>query len=319
VHQCSDPPVTVADIRSSDTTVCIGGSLSITGEYTDKLDCLLGDDLIYKWEFRQKDSVNWKTLIDNQTSASCGNGIKTTKPLNITSAGKADEGWYRVVVRSSVNRNDNTNCRTSSDSIYVRIGASVAAPDIRVQVCPVPNGGDVRLSSFLDSTLYTHIAWEALSCSPSVDAATGLIAGGFAAHGTYTYRYSAGLDTAACATAKVYVRTLHDRILTKTDTVLICHTDSAVQLNQIFGLELGGVWDYGTTINPDQTVANNIRTFSPVSKYAGAQIFNAHNAYITADPLSYPAYTYRGVSGKKFEFLYTGGCMEDKKIVLIVY
>jgi hypothetical protein len=318
VFLCSLPPATAASIAASDTTVCLGNSLSLVGEYTD-VSCAFGDDLRYGWDFRHRDSVNWVALNSDQTSIHCRDGKKTTLPLTITNASKADEGWYRMTVQSYASRLSGANCRTSSDSIYVRIGASVAAPDIRVQVCPSPNG-QVRLSSFLDSTIYSNITWEALSGSPPVDESTGLITGAFAARATYTYRYSAGVDTESCTTAKVYVRTLHDRILTKLDTVVICHSmdnSTAIQLNQIFGLELGGSWDY--SLNPDQTVADNIRTFSPASKYAGAQIFNARNAYNTADPQFYPDYTYRGYTGKKFEFLYQGNCIGNKKIVMIVY
>jgi hypothetical protein len=97
-------------------------------------------------------------------------------------------------------------------------------------------------------------------------------------------------------------------------------SSKALNLNQILGLELGGVWEYDATVNPDATVADNVVEMSPPSIYSGAVVFNAVKAWESA-PKSYSR-NYRGhKDAKTFKFVYippTGANVSTKKELVIV-
>jgi hypothetical protein len=314
------------NIINNDTTVCFGNSLDIVGTYIE--DCTFGDDLAYKWEFRHRDSVSWKELDADDVTVDCDADDPADrtveKTVSIAKASKADEGYYRMIVSSQAHINS-VNCRAASDSVYVRIVDRFVAPDIRMQVCPSPPNRTVQLSSFMDSIDYYSILWQKVTpSSPNIqNPATGLINDGyFHKKTTYTYRYTLlPPETSGCAStsAKVYIKVLDDRILLKTDTVVICQAvdlSKSVQLNQIFGLALGGELKYDVPVNPDNTVKDNIRKHSS-SEYSGSLTFNAQKAYHEAGA-SYDI-TYRGIAAKKFNFEYTDSCITGtKRIVLIV-
>jgi hypothetical protein len=322
------PEVEITNIINSDTTVCYGADLNIIGTYVE--DGTFGDNLSYRWEFRHRDSVSWKPVaghfgnitVDCDSPNADDRTIRDT--VKITAATKAGEGYYRLLVSASGSSINAVNCRASSDSVHVRVIDKYIAPDIRIQVCPSPPDHQIQLSSFLDSTDYSIIQWQpAPSGYPPLDTGTGVINGTFL-KGTYTYRYTVSSPShSECGSfsAKAYIRVLQDRILSKTDTVVICLSldqSTSVQLNQIFGLALGGVLEYAYPINPDTTVSSYVTEYTPPSKYAGAYVFNAQKAYNNANG-SYDD-TYKGTAVKKFEFRYTGvTCVTgSKKIVVIV-
>jgi hypothetical protein len=166
--------------------------------------------------------------------------------------------------------------------------------------------------------------WSQVSPYPSVNSATGEIKNATFQKGTYTYKYTLlSPEYSGCGetSAKVYIRTLSDRILGKTgDTITICSAlelSRFVNLNQIFGLALEGNWNYDNTVNPDNTVRDDYVKISTAPPYAGAHVFNAQKAYSEADS-SYD-YTYHGAAVKKFEFVYAASCISgSKRVVLIV-
>jgi hypothetical protein len=182
------------------------------------------------------------------------------------------------------------------------------------------------LSSYLDSTDYNRIKWEQVSPYPVIsNTETGLIIdANFHKQSTYMYKYTlSSPEYSGCgsSTAKVYIRTLNDQIFGKmSDTITICsaYADSrAVNLNQIFGFELGGSIIPDVLRDPDGVAANNVRTLPPSSQYAGATVFNAQKAYAAAD--SDYDINYHGVAAKRFDFVYTATCIGGtKRVVLIV-
>jgi hypothetical protein len=317
-------PQVSTNITDNDTIVCTGNNLDITGTYG--ADCTFGNELAYRWEFRHVDSVNWKTLTTESgvETINCSAAPTINKTKSITSASKADEGYYRMSV-SSPTSIGSVNCRASSDSVHVRIVDKYVAPDIRIQICPSPPARTVQLSKYLDSTDYDIIKWEQVSPYPVIaNSETGLIQDANLYKGsTYTLKYTLrSPEYLGCgeSTARVYMRVLNNRVLGKTvDTIVICSalaTSRSVNLNQISGLELGGVWTYP---NPDNVVFNNVKEFTAPSKYAGAVVFNAQKAYAEANS-SYDV-SYKGVSGKAFNFVYTASpsCFNvTKRIVLVV-
>jgi hypothetical protein len=319
------PPITT-NIIGNDTIVCADNSLDIIGTYIE--DCTFGNDLAYFWEFRHVDSVNWKPLTQKNVTIDCAAANPAdrtiTETVSIASASKADEGYYRMLVSSFANIGS-VNCRASSDSVYVHIVNKYVAPDLRIQICPSPPTHTVQLSKYLDSTDYDRVEWGQVSPYPIIaNPETGLIQNAnLYKNSTYTFKYTLrSPEHSGCgeSTARVYMRVLSNRVFgTTVDTIVICSalaTSRSVNLNQISGLELDGVWSYPK--NANNTVTNNIKEFAAPSKYAGAVVFNAQKAYASANS-SYDV-SYKGVSGKAFDFVYTASsCFNvTKRIVLVV-
>jgi hypothetical protein len=308
------------NILGNDTIVCYGNSLDIIGTYN--ADCTFGDELAYRWEFRHLDSVNWKTLRSGTETDVCTALPIINKTASITSANKSNEGYYRMLVGSPTSINS-AHCRAASDSIYVHIVDKYVASDLRIQVCPSPPSRSIALPAYLDSTDYDRVVWDKVSPYPSINTA-GIIEGNFTKNATYTYKYtilSPEYSGCGSSTAKVYVRTLNDHIFGKAiDTIMICSAlaDSrSVNLNPIFGLELGGYIIPDASKDLDGIVAANIRTLPASSQYADAVVFNAQKAYAAADA-DYDI-NYHGVAAKRFDFVYTGVCITGtKRVVLIV-
>jgi hypothetical protein len=271
------------------------------------------------------DSVNWKTLTAESgvETINCNAAPTINKQVSIASASKADEGYYRMLV-SSPPHIGSVNCRAASDSVYVHIVDKYVAPDLRIQICPSPPARTVQLSKYLDSTDYDRVEWGQVSPYPVItNNETGLIQNAnLYKSSTYTFKYTLrSPEHSGCgeSTARVYMRVLNNRMFGRTvDTIVICSalaTSRSVNLNRISGLELGGTWSYPK--NANSTVTNNIKEFAAPSKYAGAVVFNAQKAFAEADN-SYNV-SYKGVSGKAFDFVYTASCISvTKRIVLVV-
>jgi hypothetical protein len=187
----------------------------------------------------------------------------------------------------------------------------------------------VHLTSFTDSIPHTNIRWERIAMySPAIVAGTDKTTGSintrdFVNSNTYTYKY---ISTSQCGSteARVYIRTVKDRIFRTADTVKICRdneSNKTLNLNHILGVEFGGDWKYDATVNPDATVVPNVTMKSSTSQYAGARIFDAVNAYNTA-PASY-SYVYNGhTNAKIFKFEYHpsngSNIVAKKKLVIVV-
>jgi hypothetical protein len=327
------------NIIGNETTVCPGSNLDITVKYD--IDCTFDDDsLSYKWEFRSVENNVWVTLKhDTIIFADCSNVPETPgdslTTWTISSVSASDEGYYRLLV-GSPSSIGNTHCRASSDSVFVHLRKVPIVPDVRIDICPKP-ARQIYLTSFLDSLDYTGVAWtKGNNASPAIAPETGKIdISSVKQNATYTYKYTL---TSECGSnsAIAYVHVLGNRLLRKIDTVVICQTQELskyVQLNQLFGLELGGTWKYdddssypGGPVNPDNIVELNVKQFLSSSKYRGALVFNAHQAWKDVTYSGNPGYSiiYNGDTGaKKFVFHYIppsdGACVtQTQKLVIIV-
>ena len=112
---------------------------------------------------------------------------------------------------------------------------------------------------------------------------------------------------------KAYVHILRGKIPSRPDTVTVCFDQSAsLNINGIFGLELGGSWSYDNVVSGNKDVTS-----------LGAIIFNGQKAYQQVENNAAYNATYRGVTGKgfAFEYDYSGnGCATGKKkIVVVIY
>ena len=318
IRLCS-PKIKIEGMTVGDTVVCIHKPFVMKGNYTNDGNPF-GDEIVYRWEFRHADSARWTTLDEGDATA----------PLHvewsIADAVAANEGYYRLRVGKRGNTGS-TNCCASSDSVGLRVVAGYRFPDIRIQLSPLPKRV-VNLTSFVDSARYTKtIRWERTSTFvPAIingtDESTGSVnSGDFAGAGTYTYKYTAASQCGS-SESKVYIHVLKNKMPHIPDTVMVCarHESSrTLNLNHILGLELGGVWKYDATVNPDATVADNVARMSPPSKYADALVFDAVNAWLSA-PTTYSR-TFRGhTNAKIFKFVYSPptGVFIEKELVIVV-
>jgi hypothetical protein len=287
------------DRLASDTLVCRNRTLILNAGYPDAGNPF-GASVDYRWEFRHVDSAVWRTL-DEQTAA---------VPLNVSwkidSAGKSDEGYYRLLTAGQ-GKVGSRNCRAASDSVRLRIASDGKAADVRIQISPAPDRV-VNLTSFLDSVEYTGVKWTSTSRgAPAILAGTDETTGSvnsrmFTGNSTFSYKYAL-LSQCGSSEAKVYVHASGHSVRRTPDTVRVCRSHEsagAVCLNQILGLELGGTWICDSSVNPDNTVADNVRQIPPPSKYAGMTIFNAANAWKTAPAIYKTGYS----SAKVFKFVY---------------
>jgi hypothetical protein len=197
--------------------------------------------------------------------------------------------------------------------------------DLRIQVCASLTS-TVKLSSYIDSLYLNTINWSRItSNAPAITSPEGEInTTGMTAPNTYIYRYVlSSLASPECGTvaALAYVRVLRDHILARTDTVRICKdldAALALNLNQILGLELDGVWSYPA--DPDNAIADNVAVAGAGSQYEGAVTFNARQDFADAGA----SYDLNGNPLEKvFRFRYTaaaGSCSpnEVKETVIIV-
>ncbi|MDR1581700.1 MAG: hypothetical protein LBS55_00305 [Prevotellaceae bacterium] len=313
------PKVDIADI-AFDTLVCLKKTLTLKGSYPD-VGNPFGNDINYRWEFRHIDSVNWKTLEQRDT----------TPPLNvvwqITNISKADEGYYRLRVGERGNTGD-IRCCASSDSVRVNVIELSQVPDIRIQLTTKPDRV-INMTKFLDSIRSASIHWDKVNfyapeiLSGTAETTGSINTGGFTGTNNYTYKYTV---TSQCGSSKaiVYIRVLDNRILRNLDTIMICGThesSKSINLNQILGLELGGVWKYDNTINPDATVSGNVTEILSPSRHEGALIFNASKAWNVA-PESYSINYKNYHNAKIFRFKYyppTGSKItKEKELVIVV-
>jgi hypothetical protein len=316
IRFCAPPVI----LNMGDSITCNKSAIDIIGQYTE--DCTFGNNLTYRWEFSPAIGGGWRGVQSGTETFDCKTSPTLQNTLTIPSVTKANEGYYRLRI-SSPAYIDHINCSAASDSILIKLGESARVPDIRIDVCPLPDR-TVRLSSFLDSTAYNTVAWEKIS-APNISPNTGEIHTGMVT-GTLKYKYTM---RSACGenSAIAYVHPLKNRYLRKIDTIAICKDEQRsrnIQINQILGASLSanGHWIYDNTVNPDNTVVSNVKTYPASSSYNGAIIFDAYQAWVDA---SNPAYStpYRGdTNAKMFVFRYTatGSCIGNlnKEIVIVV-
>jgi hypothetical protein len=290
-------------LAAVDSAVCINSPLVLNATYPDKGNPF-GNSIVCRWEFRHIDSLVWKN-IDERTHI-----VPLSVSWRINSADRTGDGFYRLLVgkQGSI---DMKNCRASSDSIRVKVLKAVQSPDIRIQVSPAP-ARIVNLTSFLDSVNSTGILWEKVSVqSPVIRTGTDTTTGSinstdfFVDRETYTYKYTASTKCGQ-SKAMTYVHAVKDRVLHVPDTITVCRnheSSKAIHLNQIIGLELGGVWKYDNSVNHDATVIQCVTEARQPSKYAGMLLFDAAKAWNIAPPQY--IINYGGLSDTKaFRFEY---------------
>jgi hypothetical protein len=256
----------------------------------------------YQWQ-QSPDNVNWTDISEEK-------GTTYYPPALMTS-----DTYYRRNV---------TSCSTTESSNAVKIKIYPASlynyPDIRIRACP-DAGKDINLSKYIDTVELTYLKWESVSPKIPITDSRVISTNDLSSYvRVYTFAYTVSNPCASNITRRVYFETLKpDRMRPLIDTVVICNEQAeALQINQIFGIDAEGTWEYHSEDFGD---VDAYVTESTSETYGGAVIMNGKAIYESG---AIPPYSYHGIDdARKVDFTYTAGsnsCLhgEEYKIVIIL-
>jgi hypothetical protein len=198
-------------------------------------------------------------------------------------------------------------------TVTVRPQLLYSYPDIRVRACP-DAGTIIRLSKYIDTFDIKEIQW-----SPPLGDDGSIAASQIASSHVRTFTYSVTNPCVTGLTRKIYLETLKPNGMRPlSDSVMICYeVADAVQINQIFGIDAGGTWEY-YALKPDNTKQNigaHVKE-SHSSAYAGAVVMDGRAIYNDG------AIDFYGTTNtKKIVFIYTpaaGSCLSESYTVTII-
>jgi hypothetical protein len=186
-------------------------------------------------------------------------------------------------------------------------------PDIRILACG--NAGELSLAKYIDTMdNITSIHW-ASQMGITINPLIGNVSTNGLTAGVYTFTYTVSSRCVSEQKRKVYLKIpKNDIIRLPKDTVVICHFHAeVVNINQIFGIEAGGDWEYESL-----TSADNIDDYVTTSTN-GAMLLNGKGVF---DDPTVSQFSYHGVDAKMVKFTYTVGsnsiCLPNKYTVVIV-
>jgi hypothetical protein len=290
-------PALTAGSIGSDQTICYGKiPLPLT-----ETDSPGGGDASYTYQWQQSpNGVDWTDITGATGTA------YSPPPL------KSDTFYRRNV----------TSCTTESgNEVKIKVYPALLYnyPDLRIRVCP-DAGTLINLSKYIDTLALTYLKWESVSpYIPISNTETGLIStDNLNVHTrVYTLSYTVNNPCMSDAvTRKVYLEALKpDKMRPLRDTVVICceHAE-AVQINQIFGIDASGTWEYHSSTPGD---VNTYVTKSTSATYDGAVIMNGKGICESA----IPSYSYHGINAKKVEFTYTAdddSCLHGREYKTVI-
>jgi hypothetical protein len=218
--------------------------------------------------------------------------------------------WYRRTVSGG--------CLAISDTVRIDIlrESIVSYPDIRAFTCA--HNSEIDLSKYLNimdnDPRIASVRWDKLGAAPPVSSDGIIAANAFTGVGstcTYTYTLTTTGGCVSDIPQKLYMRIIKGNFNMKMDTLVACYaTANALHLNQIFGLEMGGTFNYTPAI-AQYMLPNSTNSL----------VFDGKSAYEHDGLL--PTIEYNGATAKYVEFEYIAGndsCMKGKayKITVIL-
>jgi hypothetical protein len=193
-------------------------------------------------------------------------------------------------------------------------------PDIRLRICP--DAGDVNLSKYLDTVngiVESSIQWTSqIAGIPIVSPSGKVSSNDLKSARVYTFTYTLADMCGQSPQRKVYLEKLTpDRMRPLKDTVVMCYRYAeAVQINQLFGIEANGKWEYYSSAT-DDVKSYVSKSTSPT--YAGAVVMNGKAIYEDDDILLASYHGYDNV--KTVTFIYESdidGCLHGVKYRLVI-
>jgi hypothetical protein len=150
-------------------------------------------------------------------------------------------------------------------------------PDIRIRVCPNA-GSPINLSKYLDTLLLYTIEWKSISPHVPITGETSsgtILTSDLKMPSTYTFTYTVSNPCATDVTRKVYLEKLKSgRMRPLRDTIKVCYLyTEALQINQLFGIEAEGEWEFAIDGVPLTLPSPYISTLTSPT-YNGAIIMN---------------------------------------------
>jgi hypothetical protein len=270
--------------------VCSGSKAMLT----------LNSDIIdaeYKWYRQQNDDTPFHT----------GNAY-------VTSTLTTDTTFYLSVLSADY-------CENTKDSrkpVTVKAYNSPGHLDLRIRVCPQINS--INLSQYIDSAYVTSLVWK----GSGIDSNGYISPSIYGTSGQFTFIYTISDLCGSNYTRKAYVEIpINDKISLLKDSVLpICYDQAdAIQINQIFGIEANGTWEYYANNKNDLNGKTHIAVSTSLP-YTGSIVMNGKAIY---DDSSIAVYPYLGDSNaKKVVFIYktnSASCLKGKeyKVTIVIY
>jgi hypothetical protein len=258
-----------------------------------------GGTTTYEWQYSIDNGVTWPY---------------------ITNANSAEYSPPALTQTTQYRRMATNDCGTDSTApvtITVRHPSLYNYPDLRIRVCP-DAGTIINLSKYVDTLDIAngYPQWKSLSGIP-IDPSDGVIsANSLGSRGTYTFTYTVSNPcTTSDITRKVYLEVLNGvRTPRLRDTIVICSGNAeAININQIFGIDAGGTWEYHSWTAKD---VDNYVTESHSSMYYGAVVMNGKAIY--DDSLIVKI---SGTDNKKVVFTYTpksGSCLSGHSYTVTI-
>jgi hypothetical protein len=260
-------PRVISGAAGNDETVCHGAAPKLLTS-TPAAGGSSGD-YSYQWIQSIDNGATW-TNISNAISKDCQPDALTRTTL------------FRLITSD---KNNMSSCDRDTGNIVaiaVRPKSLYDYPDLRIRVCP-DAGTSINLSKYIDTLNVTSLKWESVAPKiPVTSAGTESISTGTIATNSldahtriYTFTYTVDNLCAQNIKRKVYLEPAGNRMRPLRDSIVICHKYAgAIQINQIFGIDAGGKWDF-EVIAPEAPV--NIDAYVTISKsstFGGAVIMN---------------------------------------------
>jgi hypothetical protein len=116
---------------ASSYDICEGRNLVLS--VSTELECLFGNNVTYRLEFKQNVSDHyWTTIFQKDTVIVCENNITLSRTFGINSATVDNTGMYRILI-SAAGRIDMVDCRVVSDTTTVTVTPAVNASMITIE------------------------------------------------------------------------------------------------------------------------------------------------------------------------------------------
>jgi hypothetical protein len=206
---------------------------------------------------------------------------------------------------------------SKSFKVKVRPQSLYNYPDLRIRACS-EGAGVVNLSKYIDTLDLTELKW-----SSPIDANGNIAKSYIDKSNVHSFTYTASNPCVTDMQRKIYLESLKpNRMRPLRDTILICYEKAdAMQMNQIFGVDANGNWEY-YAVKPNDPQHINIDAYvtkSPTSSpYAGAVVMNGKAIYNDSAIAAYP---YHGISSaKQVVFIYTpqDACLQGKSFKIVI-
>jgi hypothetical protein len=237
------------DAKSDSSVICISSSASRTATVNVIAnDTDAEDNTIYLTSAEFINATD-AALADVTVNAADSTVILTVKPDVYLGVAGHD---FRILYHVRDNGIPASQCATGV--LKVTVYHTPNYPDIRIRICP--DAGSVDLSKYLDTingVKTNEIKWTSQLPSVLIASPAGTIStSNLSSAKVHTFTYTVNSLCVNDQTRKVYLEVLkNDKFSILRDTVVMCYLYAeAIHLNQLFGIEADGDWDYPPAIKP---------------------------------------------------------------------